>query len=167
MPAFNDHIEQANENLGFLDYINQNCGNSFVDWRVTISFYTAVHIINAHLAKIDLQYRTHVDVLKQINPKIQLNVAAVGEDIYLAYRKLMDLSRRSRYLVNEKSPGSTTAAKTYDKHVDKAARHLEVMLKFAKDKLDEDMLKASIKSDGLNASDFEYLTIVKYSHSAL
>lgn len=161
MPAFNDHIDQANENLGFLEYLNLNCDGSFLDWKVTVSFYVAVHIINAHLSKHGLQYRSHSLVQEAINPRNQFTIAKVSEPVYLAYRKLQGLSRRSRYLVNEKAPASTTASKIYETHINKSIRHLEVLLKFCDEHLTVSIKGFKIQSASLNKEQFKYLDIQK------
>ena len=70
------------------------------DWQVTICFYTAVHLINCHLANFGLQYRKHKDVKDALNP-YTISPAKLPEDEYSAYISLQSLSRRSRYLVNE------------------------------------------------------------------
>ena len=51
MPNFEEHIQQANSNIKFFNLINEK-SQEFFDWKVTAAFYTAVHIINAHLAKL-------------------------------------------------------------------------------------------------------------------
>jgi hypothetical protein len=56
-----DHLRQATRNLKFLENINQLVTDS-MDWQVTACFYTALHLINAHLANFGMQYKTHHDV---------------------------------------------------------------------------------------------------------
>jgi hypothetical protein len=61
MPQFADHIKQANSNFLFLKSVNQT-SPAHVDWQVTVCFYTALHLVNAHLAKYNQQFRNHTDV---------------------------------------------------------------------------------------------------------
>lgn len=100
MPSFEEHIIQVNRNLNFLTNINNNVTDC-CDWQITVCFYTALHIINAHLSKFDLQYRKHSDVNHAINP-YTISPGRIPEDVYISYMSLQSLSRRSRYLVNEK-----------------------------------------------------------------
>ncbi len=135
MAKFQDHIVQAKTNLKFLETINQSA-NSYWDWQVTVAFYVGVHLINSHLVKkLGYSFYSHTDTLNSINFSTVLSPAKMEQSEYLAYRKLYNLSRRSRYLCmdadNAKSksdPG--TAYLTYSRHLDKAINHLEAILSF-------------------------------------
>lgn len=131
MPLFPDHIDQANSNLRFLNHLNESSKESeFFDWKVTVCFYSSLHIINAYLAEKGLHYRTHIDVRNNINPENQTSISRIDEEYYLAYLKLEQLSRRARYLVNQGNSDSSKASHTYSKHYAKALRHLNTMIKF-------------------------------------
>ena len=130
MPSFEEHIKQVKHNLTFLSEIN-NKTNAFWDWQVTVCFYTALHLVNAHLSKYNLQYRKHSDVNHALNFANQLSPSRLPEEIYISYTALQSLSRRSRYLVNEKDGNlsdSRTAFMIYEKHLAKGFRHLENLL---------------------------------------
>lgn len=131
MASFNDHLTQACRNLQFLQCINGDVSNC-EDWQVTVCFYTALHLVNAHLAHYGMQYRTHNDVKNAINPEASLSITKIPEDEYAAYVSLQMLSRRSRYLVNEKDGNlsSNAPALTYSKHLAKAMRHLDRLIVF-------------------------------------
>jgi hypothetical protein len=86
-----------------------------------------------------MQYRKHVDVKDAINPRNSESVrsgSALDENEYLAYVKLQSLSRRSRYLVNEKDDnlGSKQAYLTFDIHFARALRHLNTLVIYFKKK---------------------------------
>lgn len=100
------------------------------DWQVTVCFYTALHLVNAHLSQYNLQYRKHKDVNYALNFANATSPARLPEDEYLAYTALQSLSRRSRYLVNEKDNNlsSAQAFLTYDKHFARSLRHLNKLL---------------------------------------
>ena len=102
------------------------------DWQVTVCFYTAMHLVNAHLSKHNLQYRKHKDVNHALNPDVALSVSKLPETEYDSYIVLQSLSRRSRYLVNEKDNqlASTVAAFTYDKHLGKGVKHLNLLIQY-------------------------------------
>jgi len=129
LAKYEDHIQQANRNLNFLASINNSIKDCF-DWQVTVCFYAALHFVNAHLSKYGLQYRKHKDVNFALNFANTTSPARLPEDEYVAYTALQSLSRRSRYLVNEKDDNlsSTQAFFTYDKHLARSLRHLNRLL---------------------------------------
>ncbi|MBI1782287.1 MAG: HEPN domain-containing protein [Sphingobacteriales bacterium] len=131
MATFDEHIQQAKRNFDFLCLVNQKVNDHF-DWQVTVCFYTALHLVNAHLSKHNLQYRKHHDVNYALNPDVQLSVSKLPEEEYDSYIALQRLSRRSRYLVNEKDNNisSTQAFFTYDKHLAKAIRNLDKLIRY-------------------------------------
>jgi hypothetical protein len=133
VPKFDDHIIQAKRNLAFLEIINASAPQH-IDWQVTVCFYAALHLVNAHLAKNGQQYRTHIDVKAHISPFGSLPIMAIPKDEYAAYESLFSLSRRARYLVNETEKDATDAAFTKDKHLAKAIRHLECLCSYFSNK---------------------------------
>ena len=131
MASFQNHIDQAKHNLSFLE-ISNHSSDVHWDWQVTVSFYVAVHLVNAHIAKkSNLNYRSHEQVDQAINPYNQLSLTRLTESDYLAYSKLQGLARRARYLCHEERTNRTTDAQfTYDKHFSRAIKHLEIILSF-------------------------------------
>jgi hypothetical protein len=127
--SYEAHIDQAKKNLSFLVEINSKPSLHW-DWEVTVCFYIAVHIANAHLAKVaNLHYRTHESVKIALSPN-PLSITQLPEDIYLSYAKLEGLSRRSRYLCHNepKKNDAETAFFTYEKHFSKAVKNLDKFL---------------------------------------
>ena len=135
MAQFADHIRQVERNLKFLESINGTSKDCW-DWQVTVCFYTSLHLVNAHLSKHNMQFRTHSAVNFALNFCIPLSPSRIPENEYIAYTSLQTLSRRSRYLVNEKDNqvGSPIAFLTYEKHVGKAFKHLDCLLTYFKQK---------------------------------
>ncbi len=135
MGTFVEHIQQSQHNLDFLSRLNNSINDRW-DWQVTACFYSAVHLINAHIVhKTTKNYLSHNLVSEMINPYNELSVAKLDEDTYKSYTKLQQLSRRSRYLLNEnfKKEGVSDlqpACITYDKHFKKSIYHLDVVLKY-------------------------------------
>jgi hypothetical protein len=157
LAQFDEHISQANKNLLFLQFINKANFDCY-DWQVTVCFYCALHIVNAHLSLHQMQYRKHVDVKDALNPKNPLSVnkgSALPEKEYLAYTKLQSLSRRSRYLVNEKDNnlGSDKAAFTYDIHLQRALRHLNTLINYFKKSYNISVSKIQLKCTGINSGE--------------
>jgi len=143
---FDEHVAQAKSNLRFLETVNQVIEN-YCDWQVTICFYTAVHLVNAHLTKHSLHYRQHKDVNYALNPEVAVSVSKLPIQEYEAYIGLQRLSRRSRYLVNEKGSNisSSQGFLTYDKHLARAIRNLDKLLAYFSSKYDLDIGSISFK----------------------
>jgi hypothetical protein len=159
LATFDEHINQAKRNLAFLETINHNVTDC-TDWQVTVCFYTALHLINAHLSKFDMQYRKHVDVKNALNPERKLSISKLPEDQYVAYTALQMLSRRSRYLVNEKDGkiGLEMAALTYETHLAKAIKHLDCLVLFFKEKYKVALPVASFQCTDLKSQSLQYFT---------
>ena len=161
MAQFDDHANQAERNLQFLEQINGNVKDC-VDWQVTVCFYTALHLINAHLANFGLQYRTHNSVKDALNPERQTSVSKLPENEYTAYVGLQMLSRRSRYLVNEKDgqTSSQQAALTNEKHLVKALRNLDKLLMFFVTSYGRPMPHINVYCDRLKPqNDLQYMQV--------
>lgn len=130
MASFDNHLQQAKNNLIFLKDINDK--SKYFDWQVTACFYTAVHLIDAHLAKCaDLHYRTHEETKLAINPDNKLTLCKIEEQVYDIYVSLEKLSRRARYLCNEN--GQHEKVKpflTYEKHVSRAISRLNSIMEY-------------------------------------
>ena len=125
MAQFPEHIFQVENNLSFLKEVETKIDNYF-DWKVTICFYCAVHLANAHLSKFGLQYRQHNEVNFALNPETETSLSKLPENEYVAYITLQQLSRRSRYLVNEKDGNlkNSNAFLTHEKHYERAKKHV-------------------------------------------
>jgi len=132
MAEFQAHVNQATKNLTILSQINKQIKDSW-DWQVTTAYYVAVHIMNAHIAKIaNLHYTTHDKVKNALYS--QTSIAKIDQSIFLDYVKLEHLSRRARYLCNEVSlDESPHAFLTHDVHFKRALEKLDsVMIYMAK-----------------------------------
>lgn len=108
-----------------------------------------------------MQYRKHVDVKDALNPKSDHSVkkgSALPENEYLAYTKLQSLSRRSRYLVNEKDNNlaSDKAALTYDIHLQRSLRHLNTLIRYFQKSYGISLSKIDIKCNGINSGELCY-----------
>lgn len=147
MATFEEHIAQARRNLDFLEQINLRCNNHW-DWQVTACFYVAVHLANAHIAqKSNMHYRSHSDVKNALNPENSLSVMKFQEAEYIAYVKLMNLSRRARYLCHD-VPSNLDGSKaymTFDVHLKKAVKNLDKLLVFIQSEYNESFNKLDVK----------------------
>lgn len=108
-----------------------------------------------------MQYRKHVDVKDAINPKNQrsFNIdSALPDNEYLAYTKLQSLSRRSRYLVNEKDANlsSDQVFLTYEIHLSKSLKHLNTIINYFCSKYQFDIIPIKIRCQGIQKGDLSY-----------
>lgn len=128
MAQVDGHIAQFKKNLNFLSRISQIPDS--LDWQVTVCFYSALHLINAHIASKGLQYRKHSDVDNAINPFSKIPICSLPQEVYTAYSSLYKLSRRSRYLVDLKDNNinSNKGCLIYEKHLGRALKHLDTIL---------------------------------------
>ena len=157
MAKFDEHIEQAERNLHFLESINGKVQNCF-DWQVTVCFYTALHVVNAHLSKYNLQYRKHRDVNFALNFENKTSPAKLPEEEYVSYMALQSLSRRSRYLVNDQHLREDRAFFTYDKHLANAIRHLDLLLIYFSARYETRFPKLSIICNDVKAGETKFFT---------
>jgi hypothetical protein len=146
MADFDSHKNQVKSNLNTLEIINEY-NNLGWDWQVTIAFYSALHLINAHLAQsMDMHYRSHKDVNEAIDFGNTTSLGKLPREIYERYRALLNLSRRSRYLVNE-DPNNRENRPflTSDRHFGKAIRHLDIIIDYMKSRYQVDCPKRNLK----------------------
>lgn len=165
MGTFFEHIQQAKDNLQFLSNISTTIDNCW-DWQVTVCFYSALHLINAHIVeKTKSNYLTHNKVGEIINPYNHLSVARLDETTYLSYQKLLHLSRRSRYLLGENYQSEVglikKACKTHSIHLKKSIHHLEKIIEFVNQTYKEDFPSVEIKCIDLKSLSFNYFKIVE------
>jgi hypothetical protein len=131
MAQYPDHLNQVNSNLKFLASINEH-SNKFVDWQVTTAFYAGVHLINSFLAReVDAHFNSHERVKHAISPDSSIAKTRLDESTYLAYVKLRNLSRRSRYLCSSEGDPNAEVERAHfilEKHFTKAFIHLDKLL---------------------------------------
>ncbi|MFP4604838.1 MAG: hypothetical protein ACLFNJ_05645 [Bacteroidales bacterium] len=133
---------------------------NYWDWQVTIVFYSALHLIDAHVTyKTNQHYRSHDAVRQAINP-YTYSPAALDEDCYSAYESLFKLSRRSRYLINEKHKPDS-AHFTFEKHLARAIRHLYKIMATMKTKYELSYPKTRIKYPGLNQDELKIIKVFR------
>lgn len=159
MADFQAHINQAKSNYQFLKDVNHSIHHSY-DWQVTICFYCAVHLVNAHLAKkVNLHYNTHKEVNNAISFANQFSAAKIDQPTYIAYIKLRNLSRRSRYLCKDvDNPAQEAIAHlTSEKHLIQALKQLDTVIAYF-----ENQYKIGWEKLLVNCSSSSELTVLNY-----
>lgn len=162
MANHSEHLNQAVKNIVFLENVNLNIPESW-DWQVTISFYSALHLANAHIAHtINQHYRTHGKVSEALNTFITVNPSKFDEEAYLSYLALQGLSRRSRYLCSDKddeaSKADIRAHFTSEKHLAKALRHLNNIQKFFSTTYDYNFAPICINCSKIKSDNLDYIS---------
>lgn len=126
MPARNDHLCQANHNCNLVstisnhgNIITDSTGAPFADWHTTISFYAALHFLEAFIAggilvllgrsavsqrirhSSDLKAMLRVDSEHSIRKTILIHNSGVGKvfpsDVRNSFLTLYENSRHARY----------------------------------------------------------------------
>lgn len=92
MPSTRAHLKQATHNEKLLNEIDL-VDTGFIDWAVTISFYTALHFIEAHLGSRRIHSSFHPDRDK--------NVTTHLPGIYDEYFDLKNDSIEARYKMHK------------------------------------------------------------------
>lgn len=158
MAGYLSHLDKAKENLELLQFLEVNRGND-LDWKVTLCFYTALHLMNAYLAKEkNWHYRTHKKVNDVLNPFNDDSELRLDNDTYTSYEQLYKLSRRARYLCNPDETENGIAHYIQDKHHKKAIKHLDKVIIFFSKKYTEEFNKYFINNIYFkNNSETKYL----------
>lgn len=162
MASFDEHIKQVKSNLQFLELTSTNHPDTFWDWKVTICFYTVVHLANAHISKkMNHHYRSHEEVNNVLNPYNKVSVCSIPEQFYKAYIKLSNLSRRSRYLVSDDmSIREEKGFFTSEKHFAKAIRNLDILLDFFGQEYKIELTKYKIICNRCKDENFKKLEVI-------
>ncbi len=90
MPSERVHRHQAEHNKQFLEWLDLDV-TEYLDWAVTVIFYTALHFVEWLLATKGLHSDTHDNRHQAMGRVSELR------PIYPDYRELETQSRRSRY----------------------------------------------------------------------
>lgn len=167
MANFTEHITQAKHNLEVLHQTNKFLNSRAWDWQVTMCFYTAVHLINGHIAqKQNLHYKSHNDVKNSINPCKSIRIGTeLTEDLYKSYVKIQNLSRRSRYLCKDEEHVSSDDEGcyiTFDKHLKKAIHHLDKLMFYISTEYNIDFPKLSIDCIEIKGNSYSYFNYLQH-----
>jgi len=159
LASFAEHIQQAKRSLSFLQVIH-NSINDCTDWQITAAFYSSLHLLNAHIATKGHQSRSHSDLKDLLNPYNSRSGLRLPEIEYTAYVSLQSLSRRARYMVNEKNNNleQKQAFFIYDRHLAKALRHLDTLMKYIAEKYDQRLPLLRVDCAGFKFENVKYIT---------
>jgi len=92
-------INQATSNQDFLDNLEDKFPDVFLDWKITVMFYIAVHLLKelAEQYNVDIG-RTHEETAIKLDPKRTKNsVLSLPDKVWRCYRHLYRYSKEYRY----------------------------------------------------------------------
>lgn len=94
-----EHIDRFKSNHEFLCGIEKNWPKDYNDWKITIIFYCALHLIKAYckLNKKNIGF-SHTQILENIDPSNTKALLPISVEAFNAYHDLYLLSKNSRYL---------------------------------------------------------------------
>ena len=90
MPSHSQHIDKFKHNIKFID--SGEISSKHNDWKVTIIFYAAVHLIEAYLSQNGYHTESHKSRFNWINKIPSLKAIAID------YQTLYNYSIKSRYM---------------------------------------------------------------------
>lgn len=126
MPKEPDHLQRTRDNL---DFLIANQSSTHLHWLVTTTYYTALHLIDAHLSKLNIHPPNHDKRKEVIQAASPFKGASVTSGCYSSYCALEGLSRMARYMCNEKNNGNSDQAHpTGPRHLKEALRHLTIVI---------------------------------------
>jgi len=99
MPNVNQHLAKVRSNKEMLNHLGDAKSTKFPDWFSTVSFYIAVHGVEAILCQeAGLHTKTHVER----DEKLRKRLPAMTQEFLTAYRTLYARSRQARYMLDNK-----------------------------------------------------------------
>jgi hypothetical protein len=91
LPAKDEHLQKAEGNESFADSI-QLTDQAHIDWKLVVLFYTAVHYVEAYLAKsLGAHTRSHTTRDSYVGKEVNL------KKVFLSYSHLKFFGYNARY----------------------------------------------------------------------
>lgn len=89
---------QAQHNIKFHRSIDRQFADQFFDWKVTVLFYVALHLLKALAEKRGIHIgETHYDIENACNPDRNSACMRISRNAWREYRPLFSYSRKARY----------------------------------------------------------------------
>lgn len=92
------YINQYQHNLEFHNGVCDKYPDTYYDWKITLLFYCAYHLLQALAAHKNVVIGNyHKDILWNINPKNANRKLQIKQDVFYAFDQLFEYSRSARY----------------------------------------------------------------------
>lgn len=93
-----NHILQAEHNKKFHECICEQFPDRFFDWKITVLFYQAIHLLQALADKKGINIGdTHYEIERNINPDRQNPAMPLTKGAWREYNSLYQYSQTARY----------------------------------------------------------------------
>ncbi|PTS92668.1 hypothetical protein DBR11_26495 [Pedobacter sp. HMWF019] len=94
------HLNQALHNENFVAECCNNYPDNYFDWKVTATFYTALHLLRAFCEKREVDPgNTHYDIANSFDPRRCNNrpITQVPNFLWRSYSQIQKYSEQARY----------------------------------------------------------------------
>jgi len=99
MPNVNQHLAKVRSNKEMLNHLGDAQNTKYPDWFATVSFYSAVHCVEAMLCQ---EIGTHTKTHGEREESLRKRLPAISQEFLSAYRTLYVRSRQARYMIDKK-----------------------------------------------------------------
>ncbi|WP_462250417.1 hypothetical protein [Ekhidna sp.] len=85
------YLDQAHHNIQFLKELDAKQSENFFDWKITVCFYAALHLMKALLLeKYNVEINSHKDIKEEIFNRVK-------RECFSSYRNLYRSCHDARY----------------------------------------------------------------------
>ena len=92
------HLSQASHNKDFLEFTHQNHPEKYFDWKITIAFYVALHLLKSLALKRGKPLGdSHSDIRKALNNRNKSKLFQFPPRQWIVYEGLFNYAHTSRY----------------------------------------------------------------------
>lgn len=93
-----EYIDKARHTQDLHDFISEKVPGKYSDWKITLLFYVAIHLLKAFAAKrgVDIG-NTHERINSNLNPGSKNKVIEIERGMWDEYFSLYQYSRNARY----------------------------------------------------------------------
>ena len=99
MPTVEQHLAKVRSNKRLLNYLGDAETTAFPDWFVTVTFYTALHGIEAILCQ---EIQRHSKGYEERELLLRTKLPTIERNFLNAYRELYTKSLEARYMTNRR-----------------------------------------------------------------
>lgn len=161
MAGFTDHITEAKKNLKVLKVLNSAKEIDY-HWQITLSYYSALHFINAFLSDVSNVHPGNHQLLKDyIEPNSRSTMTRLSCDLYSAYNHLEIISRKARYLCDNNGKSCERGFFPNEKDFHRAIKYLDQTIDYivAKYSISIDTIEL-VTNESKYTKNLKYISII-------